>query len=392
MNQPEFPQLDVLLVGGGVSGLWLANLLHARGYRIALLEADALGCGQTLASQGMIHGGLKYALGGQLTAASEAIAAMPDRWRRCLSGAGEVDLRGLELLAEHNLLFASGSGLDRLTGFFASKLLHGRIRKLPEQEWPEILRGCGGRVYALDDLVISTPDLLQRLVEPIAHLVYRHRLTAAELSRQDQGWQINLSGRLLKTRRLVLTAGLGNGPLLEELGFETPRMQIRPLQQVIVRSPRLRPLYGHCLTGIAGAGSRQPRLTITSHPDRAGWLWYLGGRLADVGADMPETELITLARLELASCLPWLDLSDAVFETLPIDRAEAAHGGLRPEAASATVAGDTIVCWPTKLSLAPDLGDQVSAHLPDPGSQPQPELPLPTAQLGRPRWERPDAA
>ena len=48
-----------------------------------LLERDSLGGEQTLASQGMIHGGLKYALGGTLTRSSEAIANMPERWRAC---------------------------------------------------------------------------------------------------------------------------------------------------------------------------------------------------------------------------------------------------------------------------------------------------------------------
>ena len=82
MTQPDSVQLDAILAGGGIAGLWLTNLLHARGYRVALLEADTVGGAQTLASQGMIHGGIKYALGGSLTGASEAIATMPGRWRR----------------------------------------------------------------------------------------------------------------------------------------------------------------------------------------------------------------------------------------------------------------------------------------------------------------------
>ena len=82
----------VVVIGGGIAGLWLLNLLTRRGYGAVLLEAGALGCQQTLASQGMIHGGLKYALSGMLTGASEAIAAMPDRWAANLAGRGEIDL------------------------------------------------------------------------------------------------------------------------------------------------------------------------------------------------------------------------------------------------------------------------------------------------------------
>ncbi|MFN7609893.1 MAG: FAD-dependent oxidoreductase, partial [bacterium] len=51
---------DVVLIGGGIAGLWLANVLQQKGYTVALLEENTLGGEQTLASQGMIHGGQKY--------------------------------------------------------------------------------------------------------------------------------------------------------------------------------------------------------------------------------------------------------------------------------------------------------------------------------------------
>ena len=107
------PDLDAIIIGGGIAGLWLLNRLTSDGYGCVLLEADELGCGQTLASQGMIHGGIKYALGGALTGASEAIADMPDRWRAALAGEGPVDLSGLEVLA--CLLYTSPSPRDLST-------------------------------------------------------------------------------------------------------------------------------------------------------------------------------------------------------------------------------------------------------------------------------------
>ena len=51
--------LDSLVVGGGIAGLWTLNLLEQQGRESLLLEAEHLGSGQTLASQGMVHGGLK---------------------------------------------------------------------------------------------------------------------------------------------------------------------------------------------------------------------------------------------------------------------------------------------------------------------------------------------
>ncbi|HCC44093.1 MAG TPA: FAD-binding oxidoreductase, partial [Gammaproteobacteria bacterium] len=53
-------KIDIAILGGGIAGLWLLNLLVSRGYSVVLLEKEALGAGQTIASQGMIHGGVKY--------------------------------------------------------------------------------------------------------------------------------------------------------------------------------------------------------------------------------------------------------------------------------------------------------------------------------------------
>jgi len=381
------PQLDAVVIGGGIAGLWLANLLHQRGDRIVLLEAGQLGCGQTLASQGMIHGGIKYALGGSLTSASAAIAGMPDRWRRCLNGEGDIDLSGLTPLADANLLFADGSGLGRFRTFFASRMLQGRLQRLEPQHWPEALKGCTGWVYALNDLVIDTSALVEQLAAPVADRIYQHPFQAEQATAIGDGWRLQLGDRVVQTRCLVLCAGAGNEQLSHGLGIDQIQMQRRPLRQVIVRSERLKPLYGHCLTGISRS---EPRLTITSHPDENGWLWYLGGQLAGDGVNMDDATLIRHARSELTTCLPWVDFHDAQLSILDVDRAEAAADGKRPDGAFAERHNHTIVCWPTKLSLAPDLGDRVLALLPKPSQRDSQDarLKLPPAQSALLRWSR----
>ena len=45
-------RLDVVIFGGGAAGLWLLDELVRAGYEALLLEAGALGAGQTIASQG----------------------------------------------------------------------------------------------------------------------------------------------------------------------------------------------------------------------------------------------------------------------------------------------------------------------------------------------------
>jgi len=384
-------RLDALIVGGGIAGLWVANLLTRRGHAVALFEADALGCIQTLGSQGMIHGGIKYALGGRLTAASEAIGGMPARWRDCLAGEGDVDLRGLEPLSQHYYLFAQAGTLGRLTTFFASRTLRGRIRRLPETDFPEGLRSLDGIVYELDDFVLDTPALLSTLVEPVADRVFRHRLTADQLVPSGSGWCCRPAGsdKEIHATRLVLCAGAGNGALTTGLGLDGPAMQLRPLKQVVVRHAGLEPLYAHCLTGITRP---EPRMTITSHPDPQAsgrWLWYLGGALATDGVSRTDEAQIAHARRELDRCVPWVDWDGAELTCLSLDRAEPAQtSGHRPDEAFVAEARDVLVCWPTKLTLAPDLGDRVLARLDPPRFDPGAvrDIDLPRAALGTQPW------
>ena len=85
MHQTQQLDVPLLIFGGGVAGLWLMHEAARRNVPALLLESEALGTGQTIASQGIIHGGLKYTLTGNLTGAAKAIAEMPGRWRACLA-------------------------------------------------------------------------------------------------------------------------------------------------------------------------------------------------------------------------------------------------------------------------------------------------------------------
>lgn len=382
-------QTDAIIVGGGIAGLWVANLMASRGYQVVLLERDRLGGGQTLASQGMIHGGLKYALRGQLNKASEAIAAMPERWRSCLEGKGDLDLSSLAPLAERYYLFAEASSLGRLTGFFASRSLRGRIEKVEPPDYPPAFAhpAFRGVVYALNDFVLDTRALLLRLSEALSGRLFQHAVAADDLFVEADRVVLRLPGTSLTARQLIICAGAGTQLLLDGLGLPAPRMQLRPLHQVLVRHTHPDPIYAHCLTGIRRA---EPRLTITSHPDGPHWLWYLGGQLATDGVRLDSPALVDHARRELEACVPWLSWSDAHFETLRIDRAEPEQTrGRRPDEAFAAAAGNCVVCWPTKLSLVPDLGDKVLPLLAPPlayGSGP-PDLGLPAARIGLSPWE-----
>lgn len=380
---------DVLIVGGGVAGLWLAARLRSQGFATLLVESASLGGGQSVKSQGIIHGGAKYALHGALTGASEAIADMPRRWREALAGNGELDLRPVRLLSDAHYLWSPGSLAGNITSFFASKAVRGRVDQVKGDALPAALQHpkFKGKVYRLAELVLDVPSLIQRLADLAGDGLLAGR-SIEPLREGDELVGLVVDGRSIRAQRIVLSAGAGNEALLQALGIQQPAMQRRPLHMVMVKAPGLKPLYAHCL-----GGGPKPRVTVTTHPAADGqWVWYLGGDIAEAdGVARNEAEQIAAAEKELRDLLPWIDLASAKWATLRVDRAEPVQNGLaRPDNAFLADQGRLLVGWPTKLALAPDFADRVITALERDGirpTQPAPLPELPRPSLAQPVWE-----
>ena len=103
--------VDVLIIGGGIAGLWTLARLRQQGFDAFLIESSSIGGVQSIASQGIIHGGSKYALGGKLGDSAKAIGDMPRIWNDCLNGGGELDLSAVEVHTQTQL------GRERSEGF-----------------------------------------------------------------------------------------------------------------------------------------------------------------------------------------------------------------------------------------------------------------------------------
>jgi glycerol-3-phosphate dehydrogenase len=386
---PESLSTDVLIVGGGVAGLWLNARLRRQGFATLLVDKGTLGGGQSVKSQGIIHGGTKYALSGALTGASEAIADMPRRWREALEGKGELDLSGVRLLSDAHYLWSPGTLAGNLTSFFASKAVRSRVGQVKGDELPPALQHpkFKGKVYRLSELVLDVPSLIARLAELAGDSLLAGQQVEPLLD-GDELVGLRVDGREIRAQRIVFSAGGGTAELLTSLGLQQPAMQRRPLHMVIVKAPTLKPLYAHCL-----GGGTKPRITVTSHPAADGeWVWYLGGDLAEAdGVARDEASQIAAAKKELAELVPWIDLSAAHWATLRIDRAEPAQSALaRPDNAFLAEQGRLLVGWPTKLALSPDFSDRVEAALARDGIRPgqHPALPeLPRPPLTGPFWE-----
>jgi hypothetical protein len=358
-------QIDIAIIGGGIAGLWALNQLRNAGYSAVLFEQSSLGSDQTIASQGMIHGGVKYALSGALNGGSQAIADMPAQWQQCLAGDGPVDLRGARVLSDDFFLWSSASLGSRFTSFFASKVMRGRVQKLRANDFPTPFRDpqFSGQVYRLVDLVLDVPSVVKTLAERHRNAIFKIDWRTAQLEQHNNQTTIQLPGARLTPNCLLLTAGAGNEQLIQQLGGTGPAMQRRPLQQVLVKHEYSEPLYAHCM-----GSNPSPRLTISSHTTSNGEpVWYLGGDLATEGVnDTPEI-LIAKAQKELHGLFPWIEFGHCEWRVIKIDRAEPKQSRLlKPdEAYVGAVEGlnNVLAAWPTKLTLCPDLGNQIDKAL-----------------------------
>jgi glycerol-3-phosphate dehydrogenase len=387
---------DVVIIGAGIAGLWLHHRLNNLGYHSLLLESGQIGQGQTLSSQGIIHGGSKYALNGILSKASQVISTMPARWKACLDGQGDIDLSAVTKLADYQLLWSKDRLSSKMVSFFASKALRSRMQTVAQKDRPAFFADTAfkGALYELDEPVLDVPSLLSELVRP-----WHQRMLAVPANTSYQ-WQ--RSGKTVQSlligdeyeisaQQFVLTAGEGNEAILTSLEQSTPEMQRRPLQMVLCKSKQpeqpLPMIYAHSL----GSGSK-PIATISSHRDHSGnVVWYIGGNIAEEGVGKAVDTLVEEAKKLLTDILPWVSLPELEWATHPVNRAEPKQSSLsRPDSAFVSTDNNLHVCWPTKLALAPDLADQAIAALDKAGlaagSHQNTDFPHPT--IAQALWDR----
>ena len=65
---------DLLVVGGGITGVGVALDAAARGYRTALVERDDFASGTSSKSSKLVHGGLRYLQQGEVGLVYQALA------------------------------------------------------------------------------------------------------------------------------------------------------------------------------------------------------------------------------------------------------------------------------------------------------------------------------
>ncbi len=370
---------DILILGGGVAGLWTCARMVAQGFDVLCLDTGPLGITQSIGAQGIIHGGMKYALTGEASRAASAIALMPPIWTACLAGTGELDLSGVPVQSNHTLLWTTPGLFSRIAAFAAKNVLRTPVDSIAPSHRTEPFAGVPRiDVYRVGEPVLDVAAVLSRLLTLCRGRVRHITPQNLHIVRTPKGCRTTITnaalpgGELHLTPRLTIAlAGPGNQHIATSVGASNIRMQLRPLHMVMVRTvaaaatpkpstPALPAIYGHCL-----AASNLPRLTITTSNDAEGRrIWYLGGQIAEAGVPRSPQQQIAAAKKEVDSCLPWLGIgtrSDLQWSTCRWDRAEGfMPDGTRPDEPvllSDAASPGVLFGWPTKLAFAPKMAE-----------------------------------
>ena len=356
---------DLIICGAGIAGLWLFNRLKREGYNVLMLERNAIGCGQTIASQGIIHSGLKYAFAGQINTLARSISDMPNLWRDALRGEGPVDLSAARVMANSQFLLIPSGFMGSLIGLVTKKALGNNVHELARSEWPDHLAQTGfkGSVIYMDEPVLDVASTLRALAMHYMDSIRCADILSAEWALRPDGGidHIRIGNETICADHYVFTAAAANEILAKKLnhdsGLET---QARPLLMGLIHNAPYE-LYAHCV-----GPSDKPVMTITTHKTNDGSLvWYLGGNVAERPKNADPRDVYRAARKGFEKYMPGVDLSNVTWSTLPIDRIEGKSRttGHLPDTPTLHVTGNAIYAWPTKLTFAPMLANQVRERI-----------------------------
>lgn len=362
----QSPQIAIF--GAGIAGLWLLHTLKQRGYDAVLFEREAIGCGQTIAAQGIIHSGLKFSLAGKVSTLAQSISAMPNRWREHL----KTDLKDTIVSAESHQLLIPHGFFGGLTKLVTQKALGNNVHEINQNDWPQHLQNSGfkGSLIYMDEPVIEVPSLIHALAQP-----YRDYIKHADESVLSE----------INPKLTIFTSAASNHNIAKNMqhdkGLET---QKRPLLQGMMKNAPF-PLYGHLV-----GKTDKPVASITTHKTSDGELvWYLGGGIAERSINANPEDVYKDVLKAFSKYLPNVDFSNAQWATLPINRIEGKSNtdGWMPSAPTIHRARNALYCWPTKMTFAPLLGDMVLKEINFEPSHTQTALDLPNANFAQAPWD-----
>lgn len=217
-------EVDVVVIGGGIQGLVILDVLVERGYSCALVTEGDLGAGQTLHSHGFLNTGFGM-MGPELpTAASEIVH--PSLRRRAV----ELSQNWVLIPPPEAPMFAHWAAWPR--DLPAAEL---RVGFAPQ--FRELAR-------KLPDASVAKRQLVEALSAGREERVIRASVVGFRGQARVDGVLLRRGGAAtegLRAGAVVVAAGCGSKRLLRELAGSTPQIQRikhRPVHMLCLRAPR----------------------------------------------------------------------------------------------------------------------------------------------------------
>lgn len=397
---------DITIIGGGVAGLWTANVLKQMGFNCILIEKHSLGNYQTINSQGIIHGGVKYSLVGKISNATSNISKMTEAWDLSFSNKisnkpNLVDLSLTKINSTcHDLCFPN-SNFFKLSSFVTSKILSSKCKIISknDQDYQNSLNqlGYNGIVYRITEKVVDTKSLINNLSKNIENNIIQ--LDNYEINYQDnQINNINFESKNqnynIKSQLYIFTSGQNNQHIIN-FSEHLPKQQLRPLQMIFAKPDININLFAHFIG--KDNKNNKPFATITTHKNINNEnILYFGGQVAESEyIDTPKDIHINNLKKQIKTIFPKVNINNWQWDTIKINRAEASQEyNKMPDTSFAIKQNNIILGWPTKLTFAPDFADRILNIIKEsninPGNSEQfnyKNFDLNTAQIATPCWD-----
>jgi len=355
--------IDILIVGGGIQGLWCLNELTKLGYSSILITDKNIGEGQSLDAQIYKHKGYFY----NNLEITQHLQEVEGEWNRFISNNNLKPSQKQQFLA-----FPNQDSADKYTklwyqgGLNYSPINHSQIP-------PFFKQGILSHYFDTTETCYHGQQLITKLVQPVKHLIYQGKIIGFNSSSIDgcvKEVKVIIDDKLFTVapKHIVLTAGRGNQNLLNqitkgnsELDYQTQEIQqLRRCQVLVIKGENLPSVSALCPSLMFFMGCRQ-----VGNEN----IWLITFGFDDV-IKLELNQTISIDKIRLQKCLDTLKAVipnifelDLDFGLYPAVKAEsqALGAGFRPNEDFVSNCGlpNVTLVYPTKLSLAPRASKKV---------------------------------
>ncbi|MEZ5367229.1 MAG: FAD-dependent oxidoreductase [Bryobacterales bacterium] len=275
-------QIDTLVIGGGVQGLWILNDLIRRNYRACLITSGPLGSGQTLQSHVFLHRGHLY----ENRHLVERITEAQPAWRDLIR---EADIE--KPTRKPVWILPSDASQRYLESWRACGLQYNAA------DLPDIFRGgdfANGpacRAFETEETWLNGEALIKALSARALPAIRTGCVERIDIRNGGvKSVEVTLADGVpvtLRPRFVVLAAGVGNQQLLSSAVSFGNRRQDDRLRAASARLQRLRASQMVVVRGrnLPSLGCIAPsKLFVVSHRDGPDTVWLNSYQIDDVAS------------------------------------------------------------------------------------------------------------